>query len=98
MPPHVLILLTENHPGREKERNIRLDTEVPTGREFNRNEEGKNKPCLCNVFHDRLLLIERLDVLEVRRAVVFPFPLRREVRVWGSSTPLIRPPGIQKER
>ena len=36
----VLILLTENHPRREKERNVRLDTEVPAGREFNRNEEA----------------------------------------------------------
>lgn len=40
VPPHVLILLTENHPRREKERNVRLDTEVPAGREFNRNEEA----------------------------------------------------------
>lgn len=71
VPPHVLILLTENHPRREKERNVRLDTEVPAGREFNRNEEGDNKSCLCNMVHDCLLLIERLDVLQVRRAVVF---------------------------
>ena len=51
-PPYVLILLTENHPRREEKSNVRLDTKVPAGRKFHRNEEDDNKSCSCNCFHD----------------------------------------------